>query len=232
MCQFTTLYQITEKENIEPLVNMMNVPAVVPYFYSPETVVHALTGVPIDDHLFTFKVQVEHVTEPVYILMDNGSCVGFTESDVCDNLEAWKQGGIINNDELHEMIQYFIEFFGSGWCTSKDQLTSATRTYHFNPQNWLMFYVRRVDLRGMIPPEWYHTKVENRRFDMDRQVRARIPDPIRANSPIMANNDIYDMNLSDDDGETIGSIDTWSISQVGDPLFDIEFTFSDSEDDN
>lgn len=81
----------------------------------------------------------------------------------------------------------------------------------------------------MIPPEWFDTKVENRVFEWDREVRANIPQNIRANSPVTAVSDIYDANLSDLDGETIGSIDTWSIQQMGDPTFDFEF--SDSEDE-
>jgi hypothetical protein len=86
-----------------------------------------------------------------------------------------------------------------------------------------------VDLRGRIPPEWFDTKVENRLADWDREIRANIPQNIRANSPVMANNDIYEFEMSDLDGESIGSIDTWSIEQMGDPSF--TFEFSDSEED-
>ena len=84
----------------------------------------------------------------------------------------------------------------------------------------------------MIPPEWFDTKVENRIFEWDREARAGIPQNIRANSPVMANNDIYEFEMSDLDGETIGSIDTWSIHQAGDPTFEFDFSDSEDEEDN
>lgn len=211
---------------------MIRVPAVVGYQYPLNAIVHPRTTIPVDDTLHCFKVLLEHERHPVYIIKDNGRCYGFSGAEVNDLIYEWHEAGVLNEDERDEMLQYFISWFDFGWCSIRDVVTSASRTFHWCPQNWLMYYVRRVDLRGMIPPEWFDTKVENRIFEWDRQVRAGIPQNIRANSPVTANTDIYEFEMSDLDGETIGSIDTWSIHQAGDPTFEFDFSDSEDEEDN
>lgn len=232
MCRFTTLYRIDEAENLNQTAEMIRVPAVVGYQYPLNAIVHPKTTIPTDDTLHCFKVLLEHEKEPVYIIKDNGSVYGFTMEEVVNTIYHWYACEAVNEDERDEMLQYFISWFDFGWCSIRDVITSLSRTFHWCPQNWLMYYVIRVDLRGMIPPEWFDMQLENRLYAWDREIRANIPPVIRANSPVMANSDIFDGNMSDLDGETIGSIDTWSIQDMSDPTFDIEFTDSEDDEDN
>lgn len=228
MCRITQLPAIQEQENIDPN-RMIFQPAVVGYQYPPGAPVHPYTNTAIDDHLFCFKTLFEHEpNEPVYIVKVNGSCYGFKESTTCDLIVDWYDHGLLNETERDEMLQYFITWFHSGWCCIRDCITSSTRTFHWCPLNWLMYYVGRVDLRGMVPPEWADAKEEDAMRELDRRGRAQIPAVVRANSPVTATNDIFELTLSDLDGETIGSIDTWSIHDNSDPNFN--WDLSDDSD--
>jgi len=55
-----------------------------------------------------------------------------------------------------------------------DQITSATRNFIYNGVNWLMMYVNRVDLRGMIPLEWFYSKIGEQMDEFNQSIRENL----------------------------------------------------------
>jgi len=190
----------------------MRVPAVTTFNYSRQTLVHPFTNIRVVDHLFCFKTQIEQEEGVCVIILDEGRIQGFMLHDIMMVIDSWYRSHNITNDEHAEMSTYFDGFVNNDMPVSAlDQITSFSRGFTLNAYNWLMCYVNRVDLRGMVPPEWF---LEKKRRDMESYndiVRQNTNPVFRSYSPRTVMEDIA--NIFDD--ITVSSLD-----------------FTDSDDEN
>lgn len=182
----------------------MRVPAVTTFNYSRQTLVHPFTNIRVVDHLFCFKTEVEQEEGKVIIILDEGNIYGFNMRDVFMTVDSWYRSHNITNDEHSEICSYFDNFFNNDMPVSAlDQITSFNRGFTLNAYNWLMCYVNRVDLRGMIPPEWFLEKKRGCMDGYNQIVRENINPVFRAESPRTIAVDIT--NVFDD--LTVSSLD-------------------------
>lgn len=202
MCKITTLLEVAQ--HFEP-IPIMIVPAVTTYNYRRTDLVHPVTNIKVTDHCFAFKTEVEHEEGQIVTIMDNGSVYGFKLRDVFILLDVWYTANEINNEEHADLCTYFDTWFNTDMPVSAlDQITSVCRRFSFNPINWLMFYIHRVDLRGMIPPTWFIGKEQEKMAEWNRQVRENINPVFLAPSPRTVMVDIS--NVFDDD--TVSTVST------------------------
>lgn len=205
----------TVKYTTSSVQNML-VPAVTRYNYSRDTLVHPFTGIKVADHVFCFKTEVEHVQGKIIIVLDEGNIYGYSITDIFLAIDSWYRSHNITNDEHAEICSYYEGFIHNDMPVSaRDQITNFSRFYSLNPLNWLMQYVNRVDLRGMIPPEWFlNQRAEN--MNVYNQIIRDNADPVfRAPSPrtVMAdisNYDDYDVSsidFSEHDSDIIEILD-------------------------
>lgn len=197
-------------------VQNMLVPAVTRYNYSRETLVHPFTGIKVADHVFCFKTEVEHVNGKVIIVLDEGNIYGYSVTDIFLVIDSWYRSHNITNDEHAEICSYFEGFIHNDMpVSSKDQITNFSRFYTLNQLNWLMQYVNRVDLRGMIPPEWFLNKrAENMnvynqiiRDNADPVFRAPSPRTVAADITNFDNYSVSSIDFSEDDSDIIEILD-------------------------
>lgn len=212
MCKITSLGSVKYVPHIS---FNMRVPAVTVFNYSRQTLVHPFTRIRVVDHLFCFKTEVEHEEGKVIIILDEGRIQGFKMNEVFIVIDSWYRSHNITNDEHAEMCSYFDSFFNNDLPVSAlDQITSFSRGFTLNAYNWLMCYVNRVDLRGMIPPEWF---LEKKREDMEAFnaiVRENTNPVFRAESPRTVMADLS--NVFDD--ITVSSLDFSSDDEDGEDL--------------
>lgn len=155
--------------------HIMRMPAVTTYNYRRNELVHPFTNIKVVDHLFSFKVDVDHVDGKVILIMDNGNVYGFKIEEVMQEIDKWYTRRYISNDEHADMCTYFESFFSNDLPVSAmDQITGSTRLCTYNPVNWLMCHVNRVDLRGMIPPEWFLNKEQDSMAAFNAIVRENV----------------------------------------------------------
>lgn len=191
MCKITTLIEVAK--HFEP-VQIMIVPAITVHNYARHELVHPLTNCKVTDHCFSFKTEVEHEEGKVVIIMDNGNVYGFKLNDVFILLDVWYTCNHITHDEHADLCSYFETWFnGEMPVSALDQITSVERRFTFNPINWLMHYIHRVDLRGLIPQSWFIAREQEQMEKFNREVRQNINPVFLPPSPINVNVDLQDV---------------------------------------
>lgn len=185
----------TVKRINENAPNML-VPAVTRYHYSRDTLVHPFTHIRVSDHVFCFKTEVEHEEGKIIIVCDEGNIYGYKITEIFTVIDEWYRQRNITNDEHAEMSTYFEGFINNDMpVSSKDQITNLTRFYTLNQLNWLLQYVNRVDLRGMIPPAWFYAKRAENMHVYNQIIRENADPVFRAPSPHSVMQDVSNFDL-------------------------------------
>jgi hypothetical protein len=183
----------------------MIVPAVARYHYTRQTLVHPFTDMPVQDHVFSFKTEVAHENGKIVIVLDEGMIQGFLISDIFVVIDNWYRSRAITDNEHADISQYFEAFINNDMPVSAlDQITSLSRGYSLNAVNWLMQYVNRVDLRGMIPPEWFYEKRAENMHAFNAIVRENMDPAFRAPSPRTV---MVDLSNTFDDDFSLSSLE-------------------------
>jgi len=201
MCRLSLLIEAAKISEDQEFNNML-MPAITLYHYARNALVHPYTEMMLCDHVFSFKTKLDNVEGDVVIIQDNGRCYGFVIREIYDKIDNWYTRRYISNEEHHEIVTYF-----QGWINGRmpvcalDQITSCTRNFTYNSVNWLMMYVNRVDLRGMIPPEWFYSKIGDRMKEFDDIIAENInpvflPPPPRALNEYPLNGVFDDLTVS------------------------------------
>lgn len=206
----------TTVKYISPSIQNMIVPAVTRYNYSRDTLVHPFTGIKVSDHVFCFKTEVAHEQGKIIIVLDEGNIYGYKISEIFVVIDNWYRSRAITDNEHAEISTYFEGFINNDMPVSScDQITNFSRFYTLNQLNWLMQYVNRVDLRGMIPPEWFYDKrAENMhvynqiiRENADPVFRAPSPRSVLQNIENFDHFDISDIEFSETDDDSVVILD-------------------------